>query len=243
MKRALFICCSQCALSIKTCMLVVVLWSVFSSPQTKAERRALDIYFIDVEGGAATLIVTPAGESVLMDAGWDGFDGRDARRIQQAMRQAGVNAIDHLLTSHYHRDHYGAVPELSRLVTIRRFYDHGPMAALDEDPQFAQRYAAYQATHHGGNLSNNPVLLRSLRPTVTVMINGPRKGAHPDTIRWLRETPSFKALYQLHRNVQISEEQNAPAEFIANPDERPDEAKMITVSVDVRKRVFSVTNE
>lgn len=100
----------------------------------------------------------------------------------------------------------------------------------------------YQVTHHGGNASNNPRLLRSLRPTVAVMINGPRKGGHPDTIRWLRETPSFKALYQLHRNVQATAEQNTPVDFIANLDEQPDTAKMIVVSVDAAKRTFTVTN-
>lgn len=100
----------------------------------------------------------------------------------------------------------------------------------------------YQVTHHGGNISNNPALLRSLRPTVAVMINGPRKGGHPDTVKWLRETPSFKALYQLHRNVQTTADQNAPDEFIANLDEQPDESHMIMVSVDAAKRVFIVTN-
>jgi competence protein ComEC len=100
----------------------------------------------------------------------------------------------------------------------------------------------YQVTHHGGNINNPPALLRSLRPTVAVMINGPRKGGHPDTVRWLRETPSFKALYQLHRNVQTTAEQNAPDEFIANLDEQPDDAQMIMVSVDAAKRAFTVTN-
>jgi hypothetical protein len=100
----------------------------------------------------------------------------------------------------------------------------------------------YQVTHHGGNINNDPALLRSLRPTVAVMINGPRKGGHPDTVKWLRETPSFKALYQLHRNVQTTSEQNAPDEFIANLDEQPDDAYMIMVSVDAAKRAFTVTN-
>jgi hypothetical protein len=100
----------------------------------------------------------------------------------------------------------------------------------------------YQATHHGGNVNNDPALLRSLRPTVAVMINGPLKGGHPDTIKWLRETISIKALYQLHRNVQTSVEQNTPAEFIANLDENPDEANMIMVSVEATKRAFTVTN-
>jgi hypothetical protein len=100
----------------------------------------------------------------------------------------------------------------------------------------------YQATHHGGKISNSEVLLRSLRPTVTVMINGPRKGREAETIKLLQGLPAFKALYQLHRNVQITAEQNAPAEFIANLDEQPDAGELITVSVDAAKGNFVVTN-
>lgn len=331
-----------------TLLLLVSLVNVFSLPQTKASRRALTFYFIDTEGGAATLIVTPSGESVLIDAGWEGFDGRDAKRIQQAMQQADITAIDHLVASHYHQDHYSGIPELARRVPVKHFYDHGKMTALSEDPKFDERYGAYQSaaknntialkpgdtiplkaaagtppiklvcvaanaqviggkskanvectplptkqddtsenarsvalklscgefdflnladltwnisqqlvcpanllgeidlyqvTHHGGNVNNNPVLLKSLRPTVAVMINGPRKGGHPDTIKWLRELTSLKALYQLHRNVQVPTEQNTSADFIANPDEQPDAGYMISVSVDHAKRTFTVTNE
>jgi competence protein ComEC len=91
-------------------------------------------------------------------------------------------------------------------------------------------------------VNNNPVLLRSLRPSVSVMVNGPRKGGHPDTIAWLRKAPGFRVLYQLHRNVEIPAEQNTATEFIANLDEQPDEGYMITVSVDAAKRTFTVTN-
>ncbi len=100
----------------------------------------------------------------------------------------------------------------------------------------------YQVTHHGGNVNNNPLLLRSLRPSVSVMVNGPRKGGHPDTITSLRSAPWFKALYQLHRNVEIPAEQNTAIQFIANLDEQPDAGYMITVSVDAAKRTFTVTN-
>src|SRR5437867_768136 len=100
-------------------LLLVSAVSLFSAGRTTAARRTLDIYFIDVEGGAATLIVTPAGEAVLIDAGWAGFDGRDAKRIQQAMQQAGMTAIDHLVATHYHVDHYGGIPELAALVPIK----------------------------------------------------------------------------------------------------------------------------
>ena len=70
----------------------------------------LDIYWIDVEGGAATLVVTPERDAVLMDTGWPRADARDAGRIQTAMRDAGITEIDYLLISHFHRDHVAGSP-------------------------------------------------------------------------------------------------------------------------------------
>ncbi len=111
----------------------------------QGKRTTLDIYYVDVEGGASTLIVTPAGESILVDAGWPGFDGRDASRIQAAMKRASITQIDHLVMTHYHTDHFGGIPELAKRVPIKNFYDHGPMTALAEDRDFATKYAAYRA--------------------------------------------------------------------------------------------------
>jgi beta-lactamase superfamily II metal-dependent hydrolase len=116
---------------------------VFATP--RAADRQLAIEWIDVLGGAATLIVTPAGESVLIDTGWPGFDSRDARRIKAALDRHGLTAVDHLVITHYHTDHYGGVPQLAALVPIRKFYDHGPMSELSEDRNFAQMYGAYRA--------------------------------------------------------------------------------------------------
>ncbi len=107
--------------------------------EAPASARPLEIYFVDAEGGAATLIVTPAGESLLMDTGFSGNDGRDAKRIHQAARQAGLERIDHLLTSHYHGDHYGGLAELSELIPIGKFYDH-KRTDLAEDPELFKAY-------------------------------------------------------------------------------------------------------
>ncbi len=74
-----------------------------------APPRTLDIYFVDVEGGAATLMVTPMGESVLVDSGWPREDGRDAKRIAHAARElAGLSAIDHYVTTHWHTGQFNS---------------------------------------------------------------------------------------------------------------------------------------
>jgi len=86
------------------------------SAQPRA-RTSLDLYLIDVEGGNATLLVSPAGESLLIDTANGGAAAaRDADRIMAAVRDAGVTQIDHLVTTHFHTDHIGAMmPERAEL--------------------------------------------------------------------------------------------------------------------------------
>jgi len=93
----------------------------------------LDIYWIDVEGGAATLIVTPNHESILMDAGWRRPDNRDAHRILAAMSDANINRIDYFITSHFHRDHVDGLPALAAEVPIGQFIDHGDSVEQHRD--------------------------------------------------------------------------------------------------------------
>lgn len=79
------------------------------------ERSSLDIYVIDVEGGEATLFVSPSGESMLVDTGWPGFNGRDADRIVAAAADVGVTELDYLLVTHFHTDHMGgALQQIGR---------------------------------------------------------------------------------------------------------------------------------
>ncbi len=298
------------------------LLAVLSSPASAAPGKGLNIYFIDTEGGAATLIVTPAGESLLIDCGNPG--ARDAERINKAAREAGLTAIDKLLITHWHLDHYGGVAHLSELIPIRQFYDRGIPEKLDEDaknfpiliqaykkasagksitlkpgdevplkqvpgeppvkllcvcasgatiadaPQAAAnpiaaehvaqppdptdnansvgfllsdgdfrfldlgdltwnveyklvhptnkigRIDVYQSTHHGLEISNNPVLIKSVDPRVAVFNNGPRKGGHPSVIATLRRIPGIQAIYQMHRNLQSADQENTDPALIAN---------------------------
>ena len=279
-----------------------------------------DIYFIDVEGGAATLFITPAGESLLIDSGYPDNGGRDLNRILTVLRDvAGRKHLDHAVVSHWHLDHYGNHAALAAQISIKNFWDRGIPDVLEEDSLFAERIAPYRAasqnksktlkvgdkiplregktylqmrtmtasgevihnsgevnlfekdsrpmpadptdnakslsfllsfgdfrfltcgdltwnvehklvtprnpigkidlfmvTHHGLDVSNNPVLVWDIDPRVTVMCNGPTKGGSLATLETLRKVKGIQAQFQLHRNLELPEKDQAPPEFIAN---------------------------
>ena len=104
--------------------LIVLLCAVVLPAQT---RTTLDIYLIDVEGGNATLFVAPSGESLLIDTGNGGAAAaRDGDRIMAAVKDAGLQRIDRLITTHYHGDHFGAMENVAGRIPIGEFIDHGP---------------------------------------------------------------------------------------------------------------------
>jgi beta-lactamase superfamily II metal-dependent hydrolase len=128
---------------------VVAFSLCFAGPSIAAHGQKggkLLIYSIDVEGGQSTLLVSPEGGSLLVDTGWPGENGRDAKRIQEAMKDAGISKIDHVLITHFHVDHVGGVPNLVQLakadnLQIGEFIDHGENR---EDSDITRHdYAAY----------------------------------------------------------------------------------------------------
>jgi competence protein ComEC len=135
--------------SAATVVLIFVLAALTSA------ARTLEIYFIDVEGGQSTLVVTAAGESLLVDAGYAGREnGRDPNRIMAAARDAGIERIDYLLVTHFHPDHAGGVPELASMIPIGTFIDYGgPLGTpFGADRMTVRTFGAYEAVrgqaHH-----------------------------------------------------------------------------------------------
>lgn len=111
--------------------------------------KNLEVYFIDVEGGQATLVVPPGGEAMLIDTGWAGFNHRDANRIAAAAKAAGVKRIDYLVITHFHADHVGGVPQLAEKLPIRNFVDHGDNTETGKQAEIL--FNAYKAFRDKGN--------------------------------------------------------------------------------------------
>jgi competence protein ComEC len=289
-------------------------------------RRTLDIYVVDVEGGNATLFITPAGESVLIDAGNGGAAAaRDAGRIADAAKDAGITQIDHHITTHWHGDHFGGLEQLAKLIPIKAYYDHGPtiqpqpasteflekvyptlvaqakrvivkpgdriplkgvdwriitsagqviqsplpgaggrnaycatFKPQDPDPTENAQSVGSHITfgkfrvvhpgdltwnkeaelmcpnnrlgtadllivgHHGQSVSNSEVIVHALRPRVSIINNGTRKGGQPEAMRILLNSPGLEDVWQSHFSLLSGQEYTVPGMFIGNLwDEQP----------------------
>ena len=167
-------------------MALMSLAAVVLATQRGGFKPTLDIYWIDVEGGGATLIVSPSGQSLLVDTGWR-KDDRDAKRIHEVATQvAGLKKIDYLIITHFHADHVGGVGALSKLIPIDHYLDHGD--TVENRPgQAADEWAIYQEAAKGRRSQPKPgdkIPLRGLDVTVVAangeFISGPINGGGPN---------------------------------------------------------------
>jgi len=147
--------CIKTSFRFAACTLAAA-WALTGAAAVRAQaahshlrRHKMDIalpltaYLIDVEGGQATLLITPEGQTMLIDTGWPDHDGRDAKRIAAVAKLADLDHIDFVLLTHYHPDHAGGVPQLLERIPVAEFIDHGPLRETDDKATVAA-YNAYQ---------------------------------------------------------------------------------------------------
>ena len=156
-------------------IIFLAVFCVATTPLAPAgTTKPLLVYCIDVEGGQATLFVTPAGESLLIDTGWDGFGGRDADRIVAAAKDAGLSKIEYVLITHYHSDHVGGVTQLAARIPVGAFIDHGDNSETNNEPTMVG-WRAYQKLLSDGKyrrISVKPGDALPIRGAEFVIVNG-----------------------------------------------------------------------
>lgn len=152
------------------CSAITLAICVLLGTSALAKRnKPLRIFFIDVEGGQATLLVSPLGQSVLIDTGWAG--ARDARRIQAAAKAAHIKRFDYVLITHYHEDHAGGVADLLKRMKVGIFVDHGPNQ--ENSGSALANYAAYEkAIAHSHRMQLKPGQGLPLRSIMFRLLTG-----------------------------------------------------------------------
>ena len=135
----------------------LLLSAVLSVAATLAARDTLDLYWIDSEGGGSTLLVTPAGESVLIDTGNPG--GRDAERIHWVVTEvAGLKRLDHVVVTHFHIDHFGGLAELAQMLPVGTLYDKGITDEVPDKGGNAARWALTSRPYRNASVERRVVL-------------------------------------------------------------------------------------
>jgi competence protein ComEC len=133
--------------------------------------KNLEIYFIDTEGGQATLVASPSGQAMLIDTGYTGFGGRDANRIAEAAKLAHVKRINVLFLTHHHADHAGGVKNLLEVLPVEAFYDHG--GDIEKDGKYSDEYTKAMGTSpHTVYKPGDKIPIKDL--DITVVVAGQR---------------------------------------------------------------------
>jgi competence protein ComEC len=147
-------------------MLIFLFLLTGSAGHAQPAEKALRAVFVDVEGGQATLFVTPEGKSLLIDTGWPGNEGRDADRIVRMAKKLGIQGIDYVLLTHFHMDHAGGLPQLVARIPVGEVLDHGDNRE-STDASTVKVWNAYQQTVGTKNLKRV-----TLKPGDTLPVPG-----------------------------------------------------------------------
>ena len=157
-------------------MTVLVGWAGVRRPSRPMRGRGLEIDFIDVMGGAATLLVTPDRESILIDSGWPGLKDRDPKRIVHVLKDlAGCDHLDHLVTTHWHMDHFGGVEGLAGSIRIDHFWDRGLPEDGDSRARFPRRAQARRPAGRSPTARPAGGSARPSRPGDSLPLKGARR--------------------------------------------------------------------
>jgi competence protein ComEC len=113
----------------KPILLLALVWSVSSA--FGAEKSA-QFYFVDVGHGNATFVISPSGETMLIDCG----TSRTLDRVYNFMQQNGIPKIDYLFVTHFEEDHMGAAAALSEKVPILNWVDHGESVTYEKSDEW-----------------------------------------------------------------------------------------------------------
>lgn len=130
-----------------------------------ATAANLELYAIDTEGGKALLIVSPTGQTLLIDAGYPTPNDRDTNRIVSLAQSLGIKSFDFIMPTHYDTDHAGNIPRVDARIPAKAFIDHGELIATAGDPDRSKHYPAYLE-----NIKGRP--RTSVKPGDTIPLGG-----------------------------------------------------------------------